>query len=196
MDSTQLRELTSSATGSPAGAAPGLPGEARKHARDIVGTSQPGQQHASPALPALPATVAWGVIAIVCVVVATVVWHRANMDRRRRRPAPTADADATVPAGPDELERDADAAERRGDHALAVQLRYRAGLERLAVLPGLAIGPGSTSGQIDRVLRSASFARLARVHDRVVFMPGPATATEAGDARASWPEIVREARAR
>lgn len=195
MDSTQLRELTTAATGTPPGDARALPGEARRQAHDIVGTSQPPKPHTAPSLPGLPAWAAWSLLAILCILVAAIVWRRAGGGANRRRDRERADA-TTAPTGPLALEQAAEQAERAGDHALALQLRYRAGLQRLAAVSGLGIGRGSTSGQVDAVLRSAGFARIARVHDRVVFGPSLATATEAADARTSWPTIIREAQRR
>src|SRR5262249_61242968 len=54
---------------------------------------------------------------------------------------------------PGRLEREADAAEHRGDLDAAVRLRFRAGLLRLDRAGAISYRPSITSGQVARRLR-------------------------------------------
>jgi hypothetical protein len=95
---------------------------------------------------------------------------------------------------PDRLERDAAEAERRGALDLALRLRFRAGLIRLAraeVIPG---HEPLTSGQLRRLVGSRSFDRLALDLDEVVYGDLPASAEQVGRARESWPRVLEESR--
>lgn len=95
---------------------------------------------------------------------------------------------------PARLEREADDAERRGDLELALRLRFRAGLVRLAraeVIPG---HEPLTSGQLRRLVRSQAFDRLALDIDEVVYGDAPASAEQVGRAREAWPRVLEEGR--
>jgi len=135
-------------------------------------------------------------IAIGALVVALAAYVATRLAARRG--GRLADARAARRTGrapdPGRLERTADEAERRGELELALRLRFRAGLIRLAraeVIPG---HEPLTSGQLRRLVGSRSFDRLALDLDEVVYGDAPASAEQVGRARESWPHVVEEAR--
>jgi len=95
---------------------------------------------------------------------------------------------------PDELDDGAAAAERAGDFALAVRLRFRAGLLRLEDGGLISGGRTHTSSQLAGVLHSPTFDSLARQLDAIVYAGVPAAAEDAGTARQGWPRVPAEAR--
>ena len=95
---------------------------------------------------------------------------------------------------PDELERQAVAAERAGDLDHAVRLRFVAGVLRLDRAGVIAYRSSLTTGQLRERLHSASFAELAAAFDEIAY--GGRSAEEA-DLRAAtevWPRVLAEAR--
>jgi hypothetical protein len=139
-------------------------------------------------------TTLWIAIAALVVLLAAFAATRLGA-RRGGRLLDAAAARRTGRApNPDRLERDAAEAERRGDLDLALRLRFRAGLIRLAraeVIPG---HEPLTSGQLRRLVRSRSFDRLAHDLDEVVYGDVPASAEQVGRARESWPRVLEDAR--
>jgi hypothetical protein len=95
---------------------------------------------------------------------------------------------------PDELERRADEAERRGDLDTALRLRFRAGLIRLADAGAVRLRPGLTNAAVGRTLRSARFDELAGDFDEVAYGGRPASEADLTVARSGWPAVVDEAR--
>ena len=117
----------------------------------------------------------WFAIVVVVLVLAVSVARRLVARRGGR----LLDAAATRRTGrapnPDRLERDAADAEQRGDLDLALRLRFRAGLIRLAraeVIPG---HEPLTSGQLRRLVSSPAFDRLSLDLDEVVYGDVPAS---------------------
>lgn len=97
------------------------------------------------------------------------------------------------PEDPDALEAQADAAERTGDLARAIRLRFRAGLLRLADRGAIQYRPSMTTREVRAVLGSQTFDELARTFEAVAY--GGRT-PEAGDvqaARREWPRVLDEA---
>ena len=95
---------------------------------------------------------------------------------------------------PDELERQAAAAERAGDLDHAVRLRFVAGVLRLDEAGVIAYRSSLTTGQLRERLRSASFAELATAFDEIAY---GGRAAEEADVRAAterWPRVLAEAR--
>jgi len=138
--------------------------------------------------------VLWTIVAAV--VVAIAAWVLVRLARRRGRADRLAAARAAAEHGmdPDELERLAVEAERRGDLEIALRLRFRAGLLRLArarVLPGR---PSLRTLEARRVLRNPRFHRLARDFDEVVYGRRPAREADLAAAREEWPRVLGEAR--
>jgi hypothetical protein len=139
----------------------------------------------------LPGKIVLG--AVLAVAVALVAWLVA----RRRAEAETGGAPGRRAAGeradPSRLERDADAAERRGDLDLALRLRFGAGLLRLDHSGAIRFRPSITSGQVARQLRLRDFDDLAFTFDAVAYGGRHASATDVGTARAAWPRVVEHA---
>jgi hypothetical protein len=116
--------------------------------------------------------------------------------RRRARAsgavAVGATALAAAPAGPEELERAAVAAERDGALDRAVRLRFTAGLLRLDAAQAIELAPSSTTGAVGRALRSPRFDALAEAHDAIAYGGRRAAPEDAAAAREQWPVLVGE----
>jgi len=94
---------------------------------------------------------------------------------------------------PRRLEREADAAERRGDLDRALRLRFRAGLLRLDDTGAIRFRPSMTSGQVARHLHLREFDTLAITFDAVAYGGRHASMTDINSARATWPRVVEQA---
>jgi Domain of unknown function (DUF4129) len=131
--------------------------------------------------------------ALLAGAVVLVTWFIA----RRRGPAGEAGAGRRRADGeradPGRLERDADAAEQRGDLDLALRLRFRAGLLRLDRSGAIRYRPSVTSGQVARQLRLRDFDDLAITFDAVAYGGRPASSADVHSARATWPRVVEHA---
>lgn len=103
---------------------------------------------------------------------------------RRRRPQRADD--------PAQLEQAADEAERDGDYARAVRLRFRAGLLRLDAAGAIRLGPSSTSGQIAHRLRLRDFDDLAHDFELVAYGDRPADTAVVRAARERWTRVLDE----
>jgi hypothetical protein len=97
------------------------------------------------------------------------------------------------PEDPDALEREADAAERDGDLARAVRLRFRAGLIRLGDRGAITYRPSVTTGEVRRVLGSDAFDELARTFEGVAYGGEAAAQPDVDAARRTWPRVLDEA---
>ena len=133
-----------------------------------------------------------GLIALVAVVATAIARRRtlgvaADGGRGRER----AGEESIDPA---QLERDADAAERRGDLDPALRLRFRAGLLRLDAAGAIRFRPSLTSGEVRRRLRLPTFDDLALTFDEVAYGGRPASPADVGTARESWPRVLADAR--
>lgn len=95
---------------------------------------------------------------------------------------------------PDDLDREAAEAERRGDLERALRLRFRAGLLRLDQVGAIRFHDGVTSRQVAADLRSPQFDALRTTFDEVVYGRRPASTPDLDQARTRWPELVDEAR--
>lgn len=96
----------------------------------------------------------------------------------------------------EDLEAEAEQAERCGDYALAVRLRFRAGLAALEALGALARRPSLTATGAARELESVEMARLAERYQRIVFGREPASGGDASEARSGWRAVLDEVRRR
>ena len=96
-------------------------------------------------------------------------------------------------ADPGRLEREAEAAELRGDLDVALRLRFRAGLLRLDRAGAIHFRPSITTGQVARRLRLRAFDDLAITFDAVAYGGRPASATDLQSARAEWPRVLEQA---
>ena len=134
------------------------------------------------------AAVLAGVVAVVALLVA------------RRRAATSAAGGETgrgrrsaeQHADPGRLEREADAAERRGDLDAALRLRFRAGLLRLDRAGAIQFRPSITTGQVARRLRLRVFDDLAITFDAVAYGGRPASVVDLQSARAEWPRVLEQ----
>lgn len=94
---------------------------------------------------------------------------------------------------PDELERQAVAAERAGDLDHAVRLRFVAGVLRLDRAGVIAYRSSLTTGQLRARLPSASFAELAAAFDEIAYGGRPALDADLRAATEGWPRVLAEA---
>lgn len=136
----------------------------------------------------------WTALAALVVALAALVATRLGA-RRGGRLLDTAGGRRSARApDPDRLEREAAEAERRGDLDLALRLRFRAGLIRLARADVIPAHEPLTSGQLRRLVRSPAFDRLAFDLDEIVYGDRPASSEEVGRSRESWPRVLDEVR--
>ena len=138
----------------------------------------------------------WLALAAAVIVIAVILTVRLSAGRGRQRFVGRRSAVLLDDEGldPDELERRADEAERRGDLDTALRLRFRAGLGRLDHAGVVRLRPGLTNAAVSRTLRSRDFDGLANVFDEVAYGGRPATATDVTTARSTWPAVVATAR--
>jgi hypothetical protein len=133
---------------------------------------------------------AWAVIVVAAIAAAVSL----RGIRRRRGVAESAVAAAAsrggAPDTPAALERRADEAEQAGDHALAVRLRFRAGLMRLGEREAIPYRPSLTTAEARRPLRSEPFDRLAADFDAIAYGGREARDEDARAARSGWSEVL------
>lgn len=131
----------------------------------------------------------WTIVGVA--VVALAAWALVRLARRRGRADRLAAARAAAEHGmdPDELERLAVEAEHRGDLEIALRLRFRAGLLRLARARVLPARPSLRTREARRVLRDPRFDRLARDFDEIVYGQRPARPADVRIAREEWPLV-------
>lgn len=138
-------------------------------------------------------------LAVVVLLLAALLAQQAG---RRRLPAASegrlpgggGEGGEEEPEAPGELERRADRAAREGDHATAVRLRFRAGLQRLASAHVIELRPSLTPGQVARSIPSGRLQGLTATFERVVYGRVAATEEDSSTARREWPVALREAR--
>jgi hypothetical protein len=147
---------------------------------DAVGSHLPGG-----------APVAWAILALAVLVLAALVGRftagtvaQGRLRRDRAAAAPVVSAA--------ELLHSAQAAERAGDFALALRLRFRAGLVALAERGRVRSPASLPSGELSRRLSSADFDALAHRFDEVAYGGGTAGAQDVADARARWHDLLKE----
>jgi hypothetical protein len=94
-----------------------------------------------------------------------------------------------------ELEAQAEAAEADGDHALAVRLRFQAGLVRLDDdAHAIDLTPALLNSAVRNTLANTRFDHLATTFEEITYGERPAAAQQSADARREWPVVVQEAR--
>jgi Domain of unknown function (DUF4129) len=136
----------------------------------------------------------WLLLAFVVVTLATVAAVRLSRNRGREHPGRGRTGGAEEGVDPNELDRRAGDAERRGELDEALRLRFRAGLARLDRLGVIDVRPGLTNAGVRRILRSPRFDTLAGDFDEVVYGGRRATSGDVETARSGWPRVVEEAR--
>lgn len=140
----------------------------------------------------------WVPIAAAVLVAMAVIASRMIARRRTGRDAASGGAGAgrRIAEDPRELERAAEHAERRGERAEALRLRFRAGLLRLDAAGAISLRPSLPTGEVARALHSRGFDRLASDFDAVAYGGRRAEAPALDAARSQWPRVVDEARRR
>ena len=135
-----------------------------------------------------------GMIVAAAAVLLACAWIASKVIATRANDESTRDAvDVSSAISPEQLELDAADAERRGDFAAAVRLRFRAGLGRLQRTGVVDNRPSVTTAQVGRRLRSPKFDGLARTFDDVAYGSGAAGAGDAAMAREQWPKVLEDA---
>lgn len=134
--------------------------------------------------------------AILIGIVGAFAWLLATRTGHRRAAAfEVAAAEAPGrPESPGALERRADAAEREGDYAAALRLRFRAGLLRLDGRGLIEYRPSIATGTVSRALRSPDFDRVAGDFDEIVYGGRAATEADVRAAREAWAAVAGRAR--
>jgi hypothetical protein len=100
--------------------------------------------------------------------------------------------DARALVDPAALEREADEAERAGDRARALRLRFEAGLVRLDRAGAIRLRSSTTSGAVRSTLGPSRFDPLADAHDDVVYGSRTADGDDLAAARETWPALLDE----
>jgi hypothetical protein len=127
--------------------------------------------------------------------IAFVAWLITRSYRRRSVALPTkarGRRTAEESEDPDALEREADAAERDGDLARAVRLRFRAGLLRLGERGAIHYRPSVTTGEVRRSLDSQRFDGLAGTFEAVTYGGRAADRPDVDESRREWPHVLEE----
>jgi hypothetical protein len=137
----------------------------------------------------------WVLVSLAVLVLAAVLGSRL-VRLRAREATERVRAAAAGPVDPSRLEREADAAERRGELERALRLRFRAGLLRLQRADAIPSRDSLTSAEVARRLRSQDFDRVAASFDEVVYGRRPAGPGDAETARAGWARVLEQAGAR
>jgi hypothetical protein len=131
-------------------------------------------------------------VALVGYLVATSVQARARANRADRDEQPSIGVRAETPA---ELESAAADAEARGDLALAVRLRFRAGLLRLdRDAHAITYRPSIPTAEVRAELQLESFDALADRFEDITYGGDRAETADTADARREWPRTVTSAR--
>jgi hypothetical protein len=133
------------------------------------------------------------VLAAAFVIAGLALLSRRLIGRRVHRRTQTPPAGAGAPTS-QELERAARAAEREGDYAHAVRLRYRAGLARLVERGALGAAATLRGDQLRERLSSPTFDELNGTFEEVAYGGRSAAAADAEEAREGWPRVVEETR--
>lgn len=142
--------------------------------------------------------VPWPVwVSLAMAIVAAIVWAIVRANERRRLTAARHEA---VAAGerpdPAALEAEADRAERAGDLARAVRLRFRAGLLRLDIQGTTDASASTTNTDVRATLDSATFDTLSESFEEIAYNERAATGDDTTHARDDWPRVLEEARRR
>lgn len=132
-------------------------------------------------------------LAIVAAVVARIV---VVSQRRRGAAGPTTRrrrrAADEQPEDPDALEAEANHAERSGDLARAIRLRFRAGLLRLGNRGAVDYRPSMTTREVRAALGSQTFDELARTFEAVAYGGRQPRRADVEASRRSWPRVLDE----
>jgi hypothetical protein len=134
----------------------------------------------------------WVLLSGLVLVLATTLASRV-IRRRVGAPGSAVRGAGSARARPEDLERAAEHAERSGDPAAAVRLRFQAGLLRLAEVGTISQPQAATTGEVAGRLRSAEFDALGAAFDAIVYGDRAATLEDARAARRGWSRVLEEA---
>jgi hypothetical protein len=139
---------------------------------------------------------------IVLAVVIGLVVRQVIAARARARAARLGEREATGHAStpgddPAALDAAAAQAEARGDLALAVRLRFRAGLVRLdRDARAITYRPSMPTVAVRAELESPTFDGLADTFEDITYGGAEAEPTDTAEARRDWPRVLQAARRR
>ena len=139
------------------------------------------------------ADVVWTILCAIVVGVAVVVALRVARRREGRSLASERRERRRELDDPGALERAAAQAEESGEFELALRLRFRAGLIRLARADRLPGTDSLTSGQAAELLHLDDFDALARDFDEVVYGRRPPERDDVVRAREEWARVLARA---
>jgi hypothetical protein len=137
-----------------------------------------------------------GIITLTLVVLAGIV-VTLNLGRRRSREVEARTVFERMLArgtDPDQLERLADLAAARGNHAEAIRLLFVSGLLRLDHEGRLSFNPGTPTSDYSLALASPAFDRLAGQFDLVVYGRRAVASGDLAASRRDWGEVLTRAR--
>ncbi len=94
---------------------------------------------------------------------------------------------------PGKLRKMAQEAENRGDYAMAIRLRFSAGLATLEQMSIIHSQTVHTNNYISATIHSPTFSRLAQTFDEIVYGGMAASLYNAREADTGWATILQEA---
>ena len=135
-----------------------------------------------------------GQFLLLALLVGLACWGVIRLARRRSRSRLATGSDGRYlvdpTADPDELARQADAAEAAGQFGLAVRRRYEEGLIRLVRAERIQLRPETTASAVAREVGGDAIAALTATFEEVVYGDRPATAADCVVARDGWREVL------
>jgi hypothetical protein len=137
----------------------------------------------------------WAIVAALALALGAGTGVRLGRRRAGRQLLRGATATADEELDPRRLEREAAAAERRGDYELALRLLFRAGLLRLDRAEAIEFRESLTTGDVARRLRLPAFDRLGARFDEIAYGREPARQHDVESSREGWHTVLAEARA-
>jgi hypothetical protein len=138
------------------------------------------------------AAVLWGLFALIVLTLSFWLSQRMVGQRARAGAVNLKAARAGKQNDPKKLEAEANDAERRGDHELAIRLRFRAGLLRLGLAKVIPFRPSLTTGELRRLLTSPEFDRLGADFDEIVYGGRHAGPDDVAAARNGWERVLQK----
>jgi hypothetical protein len=137
----------------------------------------------------------WAIVATVVVALGAITSFRMGRRRAGRQLLAGATRAVGEELDPRRLEREAAAAERRGDYELALRLLFRAGLLRLHRAEAIEFRESMTTGDVARRLRLPEFDRLGTRFDEIAYGREPALKRDVESTREGWQAVLAEVRA-
>ena len=137
-------------------------------------------------------SIVWITMTVTAIAIISVLTWRVTTVRTRRVRSTGAGKQSSQTA--EELERLASEAEAQQDFAIAVRLRFRAGLRRLAEINVLRAPEHRPNGDLALSLSDTHFESLARRFDQVAYGAVVTTAEDLNAAKLQWPIVVENGR--